>query len=91
MTREGSVRTTDSAQYEALDESVGTTLNALGAGSLIAVGWFLLSRLLARLTAVAPAPRDIDNRRRGDFPLPTGPINVRDLPFNQHHVPLDHL
>jgi hypothetical protein len=48
MAREGSVRTDDPVLSGALDGHVGTTVNAFGAGLLIAVGWFLLTRFLAR-------------------------------------------
>ncbi len=54
----------------------------------IATGWFMLSRLLARLSAPAPTPPSIENRSRKAFPEPAGPVNP---PATTHRVSVDQL
>jgi hypothetical protein len=94
MAREGSVRMAAVVASGAFDGLVGTIVNASAAASFIAVGWIVLTRWLSRVTASPAGPRDISNRRHGDFPCPGGPLNgsgpALHTSFQQHRLPVDH-
>jgi hypothetical protein len=67
---------------------MASDINALLAAAMIAVSWFVISRMLARASAPAPVARSIDNRLSGDFPDPAGAINE---PLSPHRVSLDQM
>ena len=70
---------------------MAATIDEVLAVTVIAVGWLLLSRALARACRQEDTPqlRCTDNPTRGEFPIASGPVNGDLTSTTAHPVSLE--